>query len=124
MVKKKNIKGSKSDIFNFRTGSHEKKEELKKRTDKLKKTKDITQREIYEAGLLVHEGQHQESSFLNKKTREIATRNDMLDELIKSNAAIQAYNLRLKSLNPQRYKHLNKDDGIIKLFNENGNRII
>lgn len=122
--KKKEKEESKSDIFNFRTGTPEKKKELKERTSKLKNSKDITQKDIYINGLLVEEGKDEEQTVLNKKNLKKAVRNEALDLVIESNAVIRAYNLRLKALNPKRYKFLDEDEGTIKLYDEKGNRII
>ncbi len=124
MAKKDNGKGSKNDIINFRAGSEEKKKKYKDRIKKVTESKNIRQIEIIENGLLVEEGKDEEQTFLNKKNRMKAIRNNALDEVIKANAVIEAYNKRLKDLNPNRYKFLNEEDNVIKLYDEKGNRII
>ena len=102
MAKNNKEKEPKTDIFNFRTGSPETVKELKDRTKNIKKTKKITQ----------------------KENMKISIRNNAIDKLIETNALIRAYNLRLKSLNPSRYKYLDEDEGTVKLYDEKGNRII
>ena len=124
MAKNNKEKEPKTDIFNFRTGSPETVKELKDRTKNIKKTKKITQKEIYVTGLLVEEGKNEEQTILDKKNMKISIRNNAIDKLIETNALIRAYNLRLKSLNPSRYKYLDEDEGTVKLYDEKGNRII
>lgn len=113
----------KNNIFNFRVGSEEDLKDLRKRTKELK-SKNTTPKEIYENGLLIEEGKQQEATYLAKKGLSKAVVNNALEEIISHNALIKAYNLRLKDLNPSRYKHLDQEDGVLKLFDENGNRII
>ena len=123
MSGKKNKKSSGSDLYNFRAGSAEKKDELKTRTKVVTESNNVTQKEIYEDGLLVNEGRDDERTFLNKKYMKKAMLNDALDTVAEMNAVIMAYNRRLKNLNPSRYKFLDDEDGVVKLYDEHGNRI-
>lgn len=124
MAKQKKETGSKNDIVNFRAGSEEKKDEYKERIRKATESNNIRQIEIVENGLLVIEGKDEEQTVLNKKNKTKAVRNEALDKVIESNALLRAYNLRLKALNPNRYKFLDEEEGVLKLFDEKGNRII
>lgn len=117
-------KKQKNNLFNFRVTSEKILLELKRRTKNIKKSSKVTQMEIYEDGLIVNEGKDEEQTILNKKAYKKGLRNDALDEVVSYNAQIKAHNLRLKYLNPGRYKHLDEDDGVISLFDSDGNRII
>ena len=120
---KRNKTKRKNNIFNFRVGSEEDLKDLRKRTKELK-SQNTTPKEIYENGLLVEEGKNQEATNLAKKQLSKAIINRALDEIITNNSLIKAYNLRLKFDNKSRYRHLDEEDGVLKLFDENGNRII
>lgn len=114
----------KNNLYNFRVESEEKLNDYKQRSKTLKSNKQINASEIYEDGLLVNEGKDEEQTILNKKNMKKAIRNNALEVVISNNAQIRAHNLRLKDLNKSRYKHLDPDDGTIKLFDEDGNRIV
>lgn len=121
---KRNKTKRKNNIFNFRVGSEEDLKDLRKRTKELK-SKNTTPKKIYENGLLVEEGKYNdEATYLAKKQLYKATVNKALDELASNNSLIKLCNIRLKDLNPSRFKHLDEEEGVLKLFDENGNRII
>ena len=113
----------KNNLFNFRVDSEEKLAELKSRSKNLR-TKELSQADIFEDGLLVNEGKDEERTVLNKKQPKKAIRNEALEKLIETNAIIRAYNLRLKDLNPSRYRHLTEDEGTLELYDKNGKRIV
>lgn len=112
----------KTKVFNFRT-SEDKLQDFRKRT-KEAKANNSTPEEIYENGLLIEEAKDEEKTILNKKLLTISKRDEALYILSDYNHRIRAYNLRLKSLYPSKYKNLDPEKDVIKLFDENGNKII
>lgn len=116
MAKKEN------DVYTLRVGNADKKAEFKSRTQKLKEEKNITQREIYEAGLKVYEKGNSEAQILNRRNKTISERDLFLSMLIDSNLKIMAYNRQLRNKN-KRYKDYDDDKDVINIFDENGNQI-
>ena len=115
------MKKKKNKVFTFKT-TEENLQDFRKRTKSAKANK-TTPEEIYLNGLLIEEGKDEEQTVTNKKLMKISLRNKALDDIIKYNALIKAHNLRLKDLNPSRYKNLDPEKDVIKLFDEHGNRI-
>lgn len=93
--------------------------EFKKRAKNLKEKgiiKDIF--EIFITGLEVHERKDYETATINKKIEALVRRDKAITILIETNAEIEAYNRRLKNINPNRYKDLKTDDKVLKIYTE------
>ena len=84
MAKKEN------DVYTLRVGNADKKADFKSRTQKLKEEKNITQREIYEAGLRVYEKGNSEAQILNRRNKTIAERDTLFNLFIQKNKLIVA----------------------------------
>ena len=111
-----------SDLYNFRVGDESKKKEFQRRTRKLKKDRNITQKEIYEAGLKVFEKGDSEAQILHRRNKIISERDFYLSSLIEHNLLITAYNRKLRNKN-KRYANYTDEKDVIKIFNENGDEI-
>lgn len=109
-------------VFNFRT-SEDKLLNFRKRT-KEAKANNTTPEEIYENGLLIEEAKDEERTVLNRKLLAVANRNEAIYILNDYNSKIRAFNLRLKAIKSDKYKDLDPEKDVIKLFDEKGNRII
>lgn len=107
-----------SNLFNFRTKTIAKCKEFKRRKRQLAKR--VKHEEIYEDGLLVHEGRQLEGTILNLKAKKIAERERLLAKLNGLNHEIQAHNLRLIDLYPSRYNKDYATDNVIyfKIYNK------
>ena len=118
MAKKNNEEKTNSNLFNFRTKTIAKCKEFKRRKRQL--AKKVKHEEIYEDGLLVHEGRELEGTILNLKAKKIAEREKLLAKLNGLNHEIQAHNLRLIDLYPSRYNKSYVTDNVIyfKVYNK------
>lgn len=114
MTKKEN------DVYTLRVGSAEKKADFKSRTQELKENQNITQREIYEAGLRVFEKGHSEAQILNRRNKTISERDIFFNLFIEKNRLITAYNRQLRNKN-KRYKDFTDEKDVIFVFDEEGN---
>ena len=118
---KKNEEKTESNLFKFRTKTVEKCREFKRRKKQLPKK--AKHEEVYESGLLVHEGRQLEGTILNMKAKKIAEREILLSKLNGLNHEIQAHNLRLIDLYPSRYSKDYVSDNVIyfKIHDKEGN---
>ena len=118
MANKKNKEKTESNLFNFRTKTISKCKEFKRRKRQLPKK--AKHEEIYEDGLLVHEGRELEGTILNLKAKKIAEREKLLAKLNGLNHEIQAHNLRLIDLYPSRYEKDYISDNVLyfKVFDK------
>lgn len=110
------------DQYNFRVGTAEKKAEFKDRTNRLKEEKNITAREIYEAGLKVYENGRSEVQILNRRNKAISERDMFLEMFLQSNNKITALNRQLRYKN-NRYKDYTDEKDVIKIYDRNGEEI-
>ncbi len=120
---KKN-KNKKDDYIGFRTRTEKQKKEYTDQAKHLKESKKITKADIFEDGLLANLDVDSEDAFLLKKNIKRNKLADSLEEVKAYNEIIKAYNRRLKDLNPNRYKSLSVEDGTVKLYDQQGKRII
>lgn len=111
-----------NDVYTLRTGNAEKKAEFKERTRKLKEEKNISQREIYEAGLKVYEKGNSEAQILNRRNKTIAERDTFFNLFIERNKLIIAYNRQLRNKN-KRYKDYTDEKDVINVFDEEGREL-
>lgn len=111
-----------NDVYTLRVGSADKKENFKRRTQKLKEEKNISQREIYEAGLKVYEKGHSEAQILNRRNKTIAERDTFFNMFIERNKLITAYNRQLRNKN-KRYKYYTDEKDVVFVFDEEGKPI-
>lgn len=109
-----------NDVYTLRVGSADKKENFKRRTQKLKEEKNISQREIYEAGLKVFEKGNSEAQILNRRNKTISERDTFFNLFIERNKLITAYNRQLRNKN-KRYKDYTDEKDVIIVFDEEGN---
>ena len=116
MAKKEN------DVYTLRVGSADKKDDFKSRTQKLKEEKNITQREIYEAGLRVYEKGNSEAQILNRRNKTITERDTLFNLFIQKNKLIVAYNRQLRNKN-KRYKDYTDEKDVINVFDEEGKEL-
>ena len=116
MAKKEN------DVYTLRVGNADKKADFKSRTQKLKEEKNITQREIYEAGLRVYEKGNSEAQILNRRNKTIAERDTLFNLFIQKNKLIVAYNRQLRNKN-KRYKDYTDEKDVINVFDEEGKEL-
>ena len=121
MAKKKN---NKNDYIGFRTRTEEQKEEYTKQAKHLKESKHLTKADLFEDGILANLDVDSEEAFLLKKNIKRNRLANSLEEIKAYNEIIKAYNRRLKDLNPTRYKSLSVEDGTVKLYDQQGKRII
>lgn len=112
----------KNDSMTIRTGSEEKKKSFKDRSKELK-ANGYTQSDIFEAGLLALEKGYGEQQILYKKNKMIAERDNALHEVIEKNQMIEAYNRQLKDRYSNRYKELDVNDNIKKIYDSEGNEL-
>ena len=122
MVKRNTKKPLENDIITINVGTEEKKNEYSERLKKA--TENRNRIDIIEDGLLVAEGKNIEQTLLNKKHKQKAIIDNIFNNLLRELAVLKSYNTRLKNINPERYKDLKYDDGYLKLYDGNGNRII
>ena len=116
MAKKEN------DVYTLRVGNADKKADFKSRTQKLKEEKNITQREIYEAGLRVYEKGNSEAQILNRRNKTITERDTLFNLFIQKNKLIVAYNRQLRNKN-KRYKDYTDEKDVINVFDEEGKEL-
>lgn len=107
-----------SDLYNFRAGNNETKKEFQQRTEKLKE-KNISPRDIYEAGLMVFEAGNTEQQLLFRRNKTITERDVFFNLFIDRNIKISALNRMLRNKN-NRYNDFDDNKDVIKLFNKDG----
>jgi len=110
------------DQYNFRVGSADKKKDFQRRTKKLKEEKQVSPREIYEAGLRVYEKGNSEAQILNRRNKTISERDTLFNLFIEKNRLITAYNRQLRSKN-KRYKDYTDDKDVLFVFDEEGKEL-
>ena len=110
------------DQYNFRVGSAEKKKDFKDRTNKLKEEKNVSAREIYEAGLRVFENGNSEAQILNRRNKTISERDMFFNLFIDSNLKIKAYNRQLRNKN-ERYRDYTDKKDVLTVYDKDGNEL-
>lgn len=120
----KKKKNKKDDYIGFRTRTERDKKEFQDQSEQLKESKKLTKADLFKDGILANLDVDSEEAFLLKKNIKRNRLADALDEVRGYNEVIKAYNRRLKDLNPTRYKNLSVEDGTIKLYDQNGKKII
>ena len=108
-----------NDVYTLRTGNADKKKEFKQRTQKLKEEKNISQREIYEAGLKVFEEGRSEAQILNRRNKTIAERDTFFNLFIEKNLLITSYNRQLRNKN-KRYKDYTDEKDVVNVYDIDG----
>ena len=111
-----------SDQLNFRVGSKEKKDEFINRTKSLRKSKKISSRDIYEAGLRVFEKGESEQQILDRRSKTISERDVFFNLFIDRNSKLVAYNRRLRNKN-KRYNNYKDDKDVILVYDKDGNKL-
>ena len=111
-----------NDYIGFRAKTEAQKREFYKRSENLK-AKVYTKSDIFKAGLLALEKGESEQQLIYQKIKAINERDKYLMQTIALNEYIEAKNRRLKDKFNSRYKELNINDGVIILFDSNGNKI-
>ena len=111
-----------NDYIGFRAKTEAQKREFYKRSENLK-AKGYTKSDIFKAGLLALEKGESEQQLIYQKIKAINERDKYLMQTIALNEYIEAKNRRLKDKFNSRYKELNINDGVIILFDSNGNKI-
>ena len=76
---KPNKKNRNADQYNFRVGTAQKKADFQSRTNRLKEEKNISAREIYEAGLKVFEEGDSEAQILYRRNKTISERDTLFN---------------------------------------------
>lgn len=107
------------DQYNFRVGSADKKKDFQRRTNKLKEEKNVSAREIYEAGLKVYEKGNSEAQILNRRNKTISERDALFNLFLEKNKLIVAYNRQLRHKN-NRYKDYDDEKDVLFVFDEEG----
>ena len=92
-----NKKNRNADQYNFRVGTAQKKADFQSRTNKLKEEKNVSAREIYEAGLRVFEQGTSEAQILNRRNKTIAERDIFFNLFLDRNSRIIAFNRQLRN---------------------------
>lgn len=110
------------DQYNFRVGTAEKKDDFKRRTNKLKEEKNISAREIYEAGLKVYEKGNSEAQILNRRNKAISERDIFFNLFVDRNSKIIALNRQLRNKN-KRYNNYTDEKDVLFIYDENGNQL-
>lgn len=109
----------------FTYGYKVKSEEIKKNNQdtvkRLQKANKIeSPQDLLDIGIYIKEGANHETATLNKKVDAELRLEKAIDIIIECNALIEAYNRRLKDINPKRYKDLEITDNTLKLYTEEG----
>ena len=110
------------DQYNFRVGSEEKKEEIRKRTNALREEQNISAREIYEAGLRVYERGSNIQQLLDRRSKAISERDIFLNLFIDRNLKIMALNRRLRNKS-DRYNDYHDEKDVLIIYDEFGDQI-
>ena len=110
------------DQYNFRVGSEEKKEEIRKRTNALREERNISAREIYEAGLRVFERGSNIQQLLDRRGKAISERDIFLNLLIDRNSKITVLNRALRNKS-DRYNNYDDHKDVLIIYDEYGDQI-
>lgn len=121
-LKKTNKKNRNADQYNFRVGSAQKKADFQSRTNKLKEEKNVSAREIYEAGLRVFEQGTSEAQILNRRNKTISERDIFFNLFLDRNSRIIAFNRQLRNKS-KRYNNYSDDKDVLIIFDDEGNEL-
>lgn len=121
-AKTNNKKNRNADQYNFRVGTAQKKADFQSRTNKLKEEKNVSAREIYEAGLRVFEQGTSEAQILNRRNKTIAERDIFFNLFLDRNSRIIAFNRQLRNKS-KRYNNYSDDKDVLIIFDDEGNEL-